>query len=69
LKARFAAERGLTVAEVEKRAGMRCGFLSPVNGSKLRVTGIAAVAEVLGVEVGDIWTKRLTPRERCARPE
>ena len=32
---------------------MRRGFLSPVDGSKLRVTGIAAVAKVLGVEAGD----------------
>src|ERR687898_2748592 len=52
--AHLAAERGLTVAEVETRAGMRRGSLSPVDGSKVRVTGIAAVAKVLGVEVGDI---------------
>ena len=39
--AHLAAERGLTVAKVETRAGMRRGFLSPVDGSKLRVTGIA----------------------------
>jgi hypothetical protein len=39
--AHLAAKRGLTVAKVETRAGMRRGFLSPVDGSKLRVTGIA----------------------------
>ena len=33
---------------------MRPGFLSPVDGSKLRVTGIAAVAKVLGVEAGEV---------------
>jgi hypothetical protein len=27
---------------------------TPVDGSKLRVTGIAAVAKVLGVEAGEI---------------
>jgi hypothetical protein len=53
-KDRLAVERGLTVAEVETRAGMRRGFLSPVDGSKLRVTGIAAVAGVLGVKAGEI---------------
>jgi hypothetical protein len=52
--ARLAAERGLTVAEVEKRAGMCPGFLSPVDGSKLRVIGIAAVAKVLGVDPQDL---------------
>jgi hypothetical protein len=52
--AHLAAERGFTVAEVETRAGMRRGFLSPVDGSKVRVTGIAAVADVLGVETGDV---------------
>ena len=56
--AHLAAERGFTVAEVERRAGMRRGFLSPVDGSKLRVTGIAAVAKVLGVKVGDIADER-----------
>ena len=56
--ARLAAASGLTVAEVEKRAGMRPGFLSPVDGFKLRVTGIAAVAQVLGVEACDIADDR-----------
>jgi hypothetical protein len=56
--AHLAAERGLTVAKVETRAGMRRGFLSPVDGSKLRVTGIAAVADVLGVEAGKIVDDR-----------
>jgi hypothetical protein len=59
--ARLAAERGLTVAEVEKRAGMCPGFLSPVDGSKLRVTGIAAVAKALGVKAGDIIDERPSP--------
>jgi hypothetical protein len=36
------------------RAGLRRGSLAPVDGSKLRLTGIAAVAEVLGVPAGDI---------------
>jgi hypothetical protein len=52
--ARLAAERSLSVAEVEKRAGTRPGFLSPVDVSKLRATGIADVADVLGVQAGDI---------------
>ena len=53
-KDRFAAERSLFVAEVETRAGMRRGFLSPVDGSKRQVTGVAAVAGVLGVKAGEI---------------
>jgi hypothetical protein len=40
---------------------MRRGFLSPVDGSKLRVTGIAAVAEVLGVQAGDILDETTDP--------
>jgi hypothetical protein len=52
--ARLAAERGFIVAEVETPAGMRRGFLFPVDGFKLRVTGIAAVADVLAGEPGDI---------------
>jgi len=35
------------------------GVLSPVDGSKLRVTGIAAVAKVLGVEAGDVVDDRV----------
>jgi hypothetical protein len=33
---------------------MRRGFLSPVDGSRLWVMGITAVAKVLGVEAGDL---------------
>jgi len=40
---------------------MRRGFLSPVDGSKLRVTGIAAVADVLGIRAGDIADERPSP--------
>lgn len=46
---------------------MRLGFLSPVDGSKLRVMGIAAVAEVLGVELGDILDDTANPA-RQVRP-
>jgi hypothetical protein len=47
------------------------GFLSPVDGSKLRVTGIASVAEVLGVEAGDIVDEnaRRPCRRRPEAPE
>lgn len=52
--ARLAAERGLAVEEVERRAGLKRGALSPVDGSKMRVTHLSAVCDVLGVEMADL---------------
>ena len=47
---RLAAERGLPVEEVERRAGLKAGALAPENGGKLRVVALAAVATVLKVQ-------------------
>ena len=50
--ARLAAEQGLPVEEVAKRAGLRPNALSPVP-SGFSIRALAEVATVLGVELGD----------------
>jgi DNA-binding Xre family transcriptional regulator len=56
--AHLAAERSLSIAELATRAGLRPNAFSPVNGSTFDVDVLEAVANVLGVEAGEIVNER-----------
>ena len=48
--ARLCAERGFTVADLERRADLEPGFLSPVDPSRVDLDHLVLITEALGLE-------------------